>query len=135
LTPSPKDVVVLDDHIAEVDADAELHPPRRRDVRVASRHPALDLGSAQDRVDDAVEFDQHAVASGLDNAAAVLCDGRIDEFDPVGLETGERPRLVDLHQPAKADHVGGKDRCKPALWSGHAHLLVPSQSSLTDVSV
>ena len=129
-----KDVVVLDNHIAEVDADAELNPSRRRDIRVASRHPALDLGSAQDRIDNALEFDQHAVAGGLDNAAVVLCDGRIDELDPMGLETGERPRLVDLHQPAKADHVGGKDRRKPALWSRHAHVLVPSQSSLADVS-
>ena len=125
-----KDVVVLDDHVAEIDADAKLHPPRRRDVGVAPRHPALDLGSAQHRIDDAVEFDQHAVASGLDDAAAVLCNGRIDQLDPMGLETRERARLVDLHQPAIADHVGGEDRCEPALWSRHVHLF----GSLTEAS-
>jgi hypothetical protein len=77
------------------------------------------------RVGDAVEFDQHAVAGGLDDAAAVLRDGRIDELDPVGLETRECPGLVDLHQSTIADHVGGEDRCEPALWSRHVHLLGP----------
>jgi hypothetical protein len=117
-----KDVVFLNDHVAQIDADAELHQPRRRDVRVASRHPALNLGSAQHRVGDAVELEQHAVAGGLDDAAAVLCDGRIDELDPMGLETRECPRLVDLHQPTVADHVSGEDGCKPAFWSGYVHL-------------
>ena len=85
--------------------------------------PALNLGSAQHRICDAVEFDQHAVASGLDDSAAVFRDGRIDEFDPMGLETRECSRLVDLHQPTVADHVGGEDRCEPALWSRHVHLF------------
>src|SRR6202022_401768 len=117
-----KDVVFFDDHVAQIDADAELYPPRRRDVRVASCHPPLDLGSAQHRVGDAVELEQHAVAGGLDDAAAVLRDGGIDELDPMGLETRECPRLVDLHQPTVADHVGGEDRGEPALWSRHIHL-------------
>jgi hypothetical protein len=92
-----KDVVVLDDHVAQIDADPKLHPSRRRDVRVAPCHPALDLGCAQYRIGDAVELDQHAVASGLDDAAAILRDGRIDELDPMGLETRESTGLVDLH--------------------------------------
>ncbi len=117
-----KDVVFLDDHVAQIDADAELYPPRRRDVHVASRHPALDLGSAKHRVGDAVELDQHAVAGGLDDAAVALGDGRIDELDPMGLETRERPGLVDLHQPTVTDHISRDDRREPALWSGHTDL-------------
>jgi hypothetical protein len=58
----------------------------------------------------------------LNDAAAVLRDGRIDEFDPMGLETRKRPRLVDLHQPTVTDHVSGDDRCEPAFRFGHAHL-------------
>src|SRR6185437_9886140 len=42
-----KDVIFLDDHVAQIDADAELYPPCRQDVRITSRHPALDLGSAK----------------------------------------------------------------------------------------
>ncbi len=127
-----KDVVALNDHVAQIDANAELYPPRRRDVRVASRHPALNLGRAQHRVGDAVKLDQHAVASGLDDAAVVLRDGRIDELDPMGLETRKCSGLVGLHQPTVADHVGGKDRREPALWSRHVHLIGSSTGSLTD---
>src|SRR6266404_4231183 len=76
--PVAKDVVFLNDHIAKIDANAKLDPPGRRNVGVASGHPALNLDPAQHRVGDAVEFDQHAVASSLDDSAAVLGDGRID---------------------------------------------------------
>ncbi|HJX22510.1 MAG TPA: hypothetical protein VJ454_16050, partial [Steroidobacteraceae bacterium] len=48
-----EDVIFLNDHVAQIDADAELHPPCRRDVRVASRHPALNLDRAQHGVGDA----------------------------------------------------------------------------------
>ena len=117
-----KDVILLDDHVAEINADAELYPPRRRDVGVASRHPALDLGSAKYCVGDAVEFEQHAVAGGLDDAAAIFGDDRIDQLDPMGFETRERPCLVDLHQPTVAHHISRDDRREPALWSGHTDL-------------
>ena len=116
-----ENIVVLDDHVAEIDADAELNPPRRRNVGIAPRHPALDLGRAQHRISDALELDQHAIAGCLDDAAAVLGDGGIDELKPMGLETRERPRLVDLHQPAVADHVGGEDCCESSLGSGRFH--------------
>src|SRR5258706_1153361 len=51
-----QDVVFLNDHVAQIDADAELHPPRRRDVGVASCHPALNLGGAQHRIGDAIRI-------------------------------------------------------------------------------
>src|SRR5439155_20188564 len=73
-----------------------------------------------------------AGAGGLDDAAAVLGNGWIDELDPMGLETRERPRLVDLHQPTVADHVSRDDRCEPALWSRHIHPLDSSARILAD---
>ena len=117
-----KNVVFLNDHVAQIDADAELYPSRRRDVRVASRHPTLDLGSAQHRVGYAVELDQQAVAGGLYDAAAVPLDDRIDKLNTMRLETCERPRLVGLHHPTVTDHVSGDDRCEPTLWFGHVYL-------------
>ena len=116
-----EDIVVLDDHVAEIDADAELDPPRRRHIGIAPRHPPLDLGSARHRVNDAAELHQHAVAGRLDDAAPVLGNGGIDELKAMGLEARKRPRLVDLHQPAVADHVGGKDCCEPSLGSARFH--------------
>ena len=79
-----EDVAVLDDHVAEVDADPELDPARRRNVRVAPRHSSLDFGGALHGVGDALEFHQHAVAGGLDDAALVLGDGGIEELDAGG---------------------------------------------------
>jgi hypothetical protein len=131
LTPSPN-VIFLHNHVAQIDADAKLHPSRRRDISVASCHPPLDFGSAQHRVGDAVELEQHAVAGGLDDAAAVFGDGRIDELDPMGFEARERPCLVDLHQPTITHHISCDDCCEPALWFGHAISPLSSRSSLTD---
>ena len=92
--PVAVDVVVVDDDVAEIDADAELQPPLRLDVGVALGHPALHLDSKAHRVDDAGELDQHAVAGGLDDAAAVLGDLGVAQFGPDPLERGERPLLV-----------------------------------------
>jgi hypothetical protein len=111
-----EDIVVLDDHVAQIDADAKLDPPCRRDVRVATCHAALNFRGAHHRVDDAAELDQHTVAGGLDDAAMILRDSWIDELKPMGLEPRERSPLVDLHEPTIADHIGGEDRCEPALW-------------------
>ena len=70
----------------------------------------MDFGGAGDRVDHARELDQHAVARELDDAALVLGDLAVCHLAPMRLERGQRPGLVVAHQPAVADHVGGKDR-------------------------
>ena len=124
-----EDVVVLEDHVAEVDADAELDPAGRRHVGVAPRHAALDLDRALHRVGNALELDQQAVAGGLDDAAPVLGDRRVDQLEPVGLEARERAGLVGLHQPAVADHVGRQNRGQPALDLRQFHARLPRSSS------
>ena len=73
------DVVALDDHVAEIDADAQLDAVVRRDIRVPLGHRLLHLDRAAHRIDDAGKLHQHAVAGGLDDAAVVLGDLRIDE--------------------------------------------------------
>ena len=81
------DVVALDDDVAEIDADAELDarcPPARR---VALGHLALHVDRAAHRVDDAGELDQQAVASGFDDAAAMLLDLRVGKLAPEDLQS------------------------------------------------
>ena len=68
------DVAVLDDDVAEIDADAEFDPLRARASGVALGHALLHGHGAGDRFDDARELDQHAVAGRLDDAALVLGD-------------------------------------------------------------
>ena len=76
---------------------------------IAVGHPALDLGGALHGIDDAGELDQRAVADGLDDAAVMLADRRIDQFAAMRLHAFERADLICAHE-ARSHHVGGKDR-------------------------
>src|SRR5687768_15182127 len=60
-----EDVVAGDDHFAEIDSDAEAHPP------VGQR---LESGGAVERRGAAGEFGEDAVARGLDDAPAARLD-------------------------------------------------------------
>src|SRR5919199_1830817 len=71
-----EDVVLLGDHITEIDADPKRNAPLVWDISLALRHPALDLYSAAYGIHNAREFHEHAVARILDNAAPVLPDLR-----------------------------------------------------------
>ena len=115
IDPVAEDIVVVDDHIAKIDADAELDPPVLGNVAVPIAHLALDFGGALDRAHHAGEFDQHAVAGQFDDAALMIGDGRIDQLGAVILETRQRADLIGPHQAAVADHVGGQDRGKSAF--------------------
>ncbi len=66
-----ENIVVVDDDVADMDADAEFDPLILRHGGVLLGHAALDLDRAARRVDGAGELDQHAVAGGLDDAAAM----------------------------------------------------------------
>ena len=104
------DVVAFDDDVAEIDADPQ------HDFRLAQRFighqavRALHRKRAMDRVDDAGEFHDGAVADQLDDPAVMGGDRGIEHHLAVLLEGGERAFLVDPHQPRIADHIGREDR-------------------------
>ena len=75
-----ENVAALGDHVAEVDADAKPNAAVLGEIQIAVGHRALDFGGAAHRIDDAGEFRQHAVADGLDDAAVMLADLRIDQL-------------------------------------------------------
>ena len=120
------DVVGLDDHVAEVDADAQFDAAFRPDAGVPLRHRLLHLDRAAHRIDDARKFHQHAVAGGLDDPAVVLGDLRIEELAAQRFEAFVRAFLVRPHQPRIPRHIGGEDRGKAAGcrhgWSGSAFM-------------
>src|SRR5207244_10295253 len=66
-----EDVAVLDDDVALVDADAEGDAALRRYRGVAFGQLRLHSGGTSERVDDAGELGQQAVAGGLGDAAAM----------------------------------------------------------------
>jgi hypothetical protein len=109
-----EDVVAISDDVAEVDADAKPDLPFVGRLGLAVDHPALHLGSAAHRVDDARKFNQQAVAGGLDDAALVLLDLRIDQLPANRLQAFVRGFLVRAHQTRIPRHIGGEDRGETA---------------------
>src|SRR5262249_3111611 len=81
--PGAEDIVFFDNHVAEVDPNAELYPFGGRGCRVALSHSPLDLHAAADRINHAGELRQEAVAGVLHNPTAALSDLRIDQFAQV----------------------------------------------------
>ena len=73
-----ENVVLLNDHIAEIDPDAEVDPLWGRYARVALGHTALHLDRAAHSIDDAGELRQEAIAGVLYGAASVLIDLGMD---------------------------------------------------------
>jgi hypothetical protein len=71
-------VAALDDDVTEVDADAKFEAGYLRLVRIALCHGALHFDRAAHGVHDAGELEENAVARGLDQAASVLRDLRVD---------------------------------------------------------
>jgi hypothetical protein len=79
LTPSPMIAVALLDHVAEMNANAQLDAPLGRQPSIALEHAALHLDGAAHGVDHAAKFDKRAIACPLDDAAVMHGDGRIDQ--------------------------------------------------------
>ena len=116
------DVVAVDDHIAEIDADAESDAFAVGYIGIAVDHRPLHFDRAARRIDNAREFHEHAVAGGLDDAPAVLADLGIDELTAMRLEALECTLLIAAHQPRIPGHIGGKDRRQTAC-DGLLHRL------------
>ena len=125
LTPSPK----------MSSSSTTMSPwwmPMRNSMRRSGGSGALLLAiaaciSAAQRVDDAGELDQEAVAGGLDDAALVLGDLRIEELAAQLLEAFERALLVCPHQPRIPRHIGGEDRGET---TGRGHQVAGSVNHL-----
>ena len=92
-----ENVVVLENDVAQINADTELDLAIPGDIAVASRHSLLNFDGAAHRVGDTLKLDQHPVACGLDDVAVVLGNAGIDQLDAMGPEPRQRPHLVNLH--------------------------------------
>jgi len=115
------DVSVLDDDVAEVDADPEGDPLFLECPGIAFGHSSLYGNRASDGFDHARELDQNAVAGGLNDAAAVLGDLGIDQCGAMRLEPREGIFLVGAHEPAVTRHVRGENGGQPAFEPLPAH--------------
>ena len=80
----------------------------RNSMRLSAATPGVPLGHrllhrdcAAHRIDDTGKFHQHPVAGGLDDAAVVLSDLRIEELAAQRFEAFERVFLIRPHQPVQ----------------------------------
>ena len=74
-----EDIVVIDDDVADVNADPKFDPLGLRHGGILLDHAALDLDGASRRIDGAGKLDQHAVTGRLDDPPTMRSDGGIDE--------------------------------------------------------
>ena len=102
--------VALLDHIAHMDADAELDAPPGRHAGIAFDHRVLQFDGAAYRIDDTAEFDHAAVASALDDAAMMDGDRGVDQVAAETAKAREGSVLVGAGKPAVPDDVGYQDR-------------------------
>ncbi len=107
--------MLVDDDVAEIDADAELDTALLGDTVIAQRHLALQLDRAAHRIDDARKFDQQPVAGGLDDAAAMLGYLGLRQVAAQRRHCRVRALLVLAHQPRIARDICCQDRRQPAL--------------------
>ena len=111
-------VALLHD-ITDMNANAELDLPVLRDSRVAFDHAVLHLDRAAHGVDDAPELNDAAVAGAFDDAAAVGCDGRVDEIAAQAPQARECPVLIGAGEAAEPDDIGHQNRRE---FAGLVHL-------------
>ena len=103
------DVAGLDDHVADIDADAKLDAAVPGHAGVALAHAALDRRRARDRIHDARELRQEPVPGELDDTALRFGDLGVDQIRPVGFPGCVGARLVHAHEAAIGRHVSRQD--------------------------
>ena len=105
-----KDVVAIDDDVADVDTDSQIDPLFGRHTGIALGHATLHVDRTAHRVDHAREFQQQPVARGLDDPAAVFGDLRVNKLPPMGLQSRQGGAVVAAHEQGIAHHIGRDDR-------------------------
>ncbi len=104
----PEYLVFIGDHIAHMDAEAELHDAIGRKVMIAFHHQRLHRDRSLDRPDHARELEQESIAGVFHQTATMVKDDRIDR-GPMGLERGMRTRLVRTHHARVAGDISTDD--------------------------
>lgn len=83
-----KDIGVIDDNVADVNADAEFDPRVLRHAAILCGHAAQDLHRAAHCIYGAGELRQHAIARRLDDAPAMGGYSGVDSPRAAKLQIG-----------------------------------------------
>src|SRR3972149_6237331 len=99
------EILAFDDHVAEIDADAQHDAAVVGLAGRALGHRRLHADRALHGVDDAGEFGEQAVPGGLEDTSPTVAYRRIDELGAQALQPRQRAFLVDAHEAAEADDI------------------------------
>ena len=78
--PVAVDLHTLDHHVAQVDADTELHLTLQRQLCILGSKRALNRNGTSNRLDHAGEFGQYAVTGRIDESPVVSFDERVSNL-------------------------------------------------------
>jgi len=78
-----EDVIAVNDHFTDVDADLQQRAPVFGQGGIALNHAFLHGDGGLDRRHHGAVFDQQTIARGARHAAAMAGDGRVPQFSPV----------------------------------------------------
>jgi hypothetical protein len=112
-------IAVIMDHIAEVDTHAISDTLILALLGLAFGHRGLDADGALHSVIRRGEFNEHAIARGIHDPAAIAGNFGINQLLAVQFLPGQNTFLVPFHKAGVADHIGSKDSSETAF---HAHL-------------
>ena len=107
-------IVLFDNDITQVDADAESHPLVLRDGGIALRNLALDLYRAANGLDDAGELRDDTVPCAAEDVTAMRGD-RFLHHSTVRAQSNCGGLFVELREAAIPHHIGSEDRSKPTF--------------------
>ena len=116
--------VALLDHVAEMDADAELDAALGRKAGVALDHAVLHLDGAAHSVDHAAEFNDSSIAGALDHTAIVDGDYRVNQIATKRPQPRQYAILVRAGKSAVPDHIRHQN-CRE--FPGLGHGFAPSR--------
>ena len=116
IDPITKDIIVCDDNITDVNADAKFDPLVLRHIGILLRHAALDFVGASDGIDDAGELNEGAVPCILDDTSVMLSDFGIEKRLSESFQLRQRAFFVDPYQAARARDIRRQNSCQSPLY-------------------
>lgn len=111
----PEEVGARENDVADIDPYPGIDPFFRRHLGIALGHGPLDFDGTAQRIHDAREFDQNAVARGFDDPTMMLRDFRVDELLTDRPQPSQRPLFVGSHETAVSRDIGRENGGEPAL--------------------
>jgi hypothetical protein len=124
-----KEIVALDDDVADVDADAEPHLLGGRSARIFVGYGVLHRDGALHGIHGTGEISDEAIARRVEDPTAMRGDQAVDD-DPVRGEGVKGADLISPHETAVAFDIGGEDRGKLSFDGVRFQSSAPPRSTI-----